>query len=394
MQVILISPLFGTKRTGALLKSISNIKESLSKIDESEPIYQTMFLRADGDGIGSKVGNAFMVDDVKTVTELSDKIEAGQKAIEQWALAKFGQVIMEGGDDMAVIIPASTSIEDIENLRKEYFKTVGATLSVGTGDTPSQAAQALLLAKLTGKDKTVAYVESIPDELGKLTMTSNNPEATKLKQEGYFKNEDDLNKALKDKIKHAAIAVGAMMAPALVNAPHHPNFEHQRVAALHSQLHEHTSTKKSDLHPELNYISAIESSSGKNIKHKMTTAGLNKGDTAIGRTGLMPLTVMDVVKNNPALAEKYNFLGKMTKNQITEHFNTHPDQEAEIANHHWQHLSKVFNHDDARKAYAWRHGITAAQKAKDKDVMALPYVQKFLHLKAEHSHSPALGKSQ
>ena len=43
-------------------------------------------------------------------------------------------------------------------------------------------------------------------------------------------------------------------------------------------------------------ISQLESSGGKNTKHKMMTKGLHKGDTAIGEYGLMPLTIQDAAK--------------------------------------------------------------------------------------------------
>lgn len=144
--------------------------------------------------------------------------------------------------------------------------------------------------------------------------------------------------------------------------------------------------KKLPVHPkvELNHellpIAAIESSSGKNKNHAVTKVGLNRGHQAGGATGLMPITVKETIKRNPALAGKYAHLADSPHAEITSHLNSNPDFEAEVANTHWARLHRVFPGDPARRAYAWRNGITAARMASRDEVHSHPYVQKFLKL--------------
>ena len=136
-----------------------------------------------------------------------------------------------------------------------------------------------------------------------------------------------------------------------------------------------------ELRPELKSIAHIESSDGKNKDHKRTTAGLNAGDKAAGSTGMMPLMAKETINKVPALKSKYDHLTYLPNDALTEHLNKNPDVEAEIANHHWSRLDRTFGSDQARKAYAWRKGISAAKSATDEQVASHPYVKKFMKLR-------------
>jgi hypothetical protein len=56
-------------------------------------------------------------------------------------------------------------VELLEQLRKDYQYMVQATLSIGYGQTISQAGKALLVAKERGKDQVVQYDESVEQEV-------------------------------------------------------------------------------------------------------------------------------------------------------------------------------------------------------------------------------------
>jgi hypothetical protein len=125
-------------------------------------------------------------------------------------------------------------------------------------------------------------------------------------------------------------------------------------------------------------LTHIESSGGKNKDHPEVKGGLNRGHRAGGRVGLMPITVLETIKKNPDLAEKYHHITKMTPAQITDHVNNNEDFEAEIANRHWKRLDRVFGSDKVRKVFAWNQGIKGAKNASDEEILNHPYVQKYI----------------
>jgi len=142
-----------------------------------------------------------------------------------------------------------------------------------------------------------------------------------------------------------------------------------------------------NLHPDLEHISFIESSSGKNKKHKLVNYGLNRGDRASGLTGLMPLTIKETINKNPTLKSKYSHLLDKPHPEIVSFINSNEDADKEIANAHWDRLLRLFPRDELRRAYAWKNGITGALKASDNKVSSHPYVEKFKSLKQDNTKS-------
>jgi hypothetical protein len=123
-----------------------------------------LFVCADGDGIGSKVGTLADHNDVAGVRQIANTIEAGNKLIASWVLDNGGEMISQGGDEARGMVPAE-AIQDIEGIRQQYAQLVGATLSVGVGAKLSEAQKALLAAKLLGKDRTILYSEQVDEVL-------------------------------------------------------------------------------------------------------------------------------------------------------------------------------------------------------------------------------------
>ena len=132
------------------------------------------------------------------------------------------------------------------------------------------------------------------------------------------------------------------------------------------------------LHPDLDHIAFIESSSGKNLDHSTVTWGLNRGHKAGGQFGIMPITAKEVVEKNPSLREKYSHMLSMNPSAITNYLNTNDDASKDIASAHWTRLLKIFPKDRLKRVYAWNNGITGALRASPEEIKSHPYVKKFV----------------
>jgi succinate dehydrogenase flavin-adding protein (antitoxin of CptAB toxin-antitoxin module) len=135
------------------------------------------------------------------------------------------------------------------------------------------------------------------------------------------------------------------------------------------------------LHPDLHHIAFIESSSGKNKNHKTVNYGLNRGDKAAGLTGLMPYTVKEIVGKNKDLKSKYGSLLDKEHHEITSYINSNENVDKELANTHWNRLSRLFPKDELRRVYAWKNGVTGAFQASGDQVKNHPYVKKYVEVK-------------
>ena len=123
-----------------------------------------IFIAGDGDSIGSHVGQAILSDDIEGLHHISHAINQGQNMALEWTEQFGGEMISSGGDEFLMACPPDC-LEHLEDLRAQYEQTVGATLSIGVGNKPSEAGKALLVAKLHGKDQVAYYDDSMEDFL-------------------------------------------------------------------------------------------------------------------------------------------------------------------------------------------------------------------------------------
>lgn len=134
----------------------------------------------------------------------------------------------------------------------------------------------------------------------------------------------------------------------------------------------------------LNYISQIESSGGKNTKHPIVQAGVNAGDKAIGKYGLMPNTIRDTVKRGVASGDLPSDMSEIASRDTSGLQNlltTYPASETMIAN---SLAHRVLNkyHDPNMAAYSWNQGTNLTpDQIKQRDFMNSDYVQKFNKVK-------------
>ncbi len=153
-----------------------------------------------------------------------------------------------------------------------------------------------------------------------------------------------------------------------------------------------------DMDPDLDHIKQIESSMGKNVKHKDVNYGINAGSSAYGAYGLMPVQILDTVHYDKALKHKHPHLAELNpiadEDKVKNYIKAYPSLESEIVKSHWNRLGKKFEGDTNRMAYAWKNGLTGAMKATDEQVKEHPYVKKFNSLKKLKSLETKMNKAE
>lgn len=134
----------------------------------------------------------------------------------------------------------------------------------------------------------------------------------------------------------------------------------------------------------LRTISMIESSGGKNFAHPEMQQGIHAGTSAIGRYGLMPNTVQEILnrmKMEGALPSHLKRYRKMEPEMIKQELEKTPADEQVLA----QHLAKkVLNKfgDEEQAAYSWfqGHNLTPEDLA-ERPYKEHDYVQKYNRFK-------------
>lgn len=119
----------------------------------------------------------------------------------------------------------------------------------------------------------------------------------------------------------------------------------------------------------LDAISQIESSGGQNLNHPIMQSGIQAGDQAMGKYGLMPNTIKELAHRNPASLPLESDLKAQLQAQ--------PQIEQAAANQLADRLlNRMPNADMA--AYAWNqgHNLTPEQ-VMQRNYEQSPYVLKF-----------------
>lgn len=140
-----------------------------------------LFLAFDGDNAGQHVGTAVLMDDAQKLHEISNRIDAGGRAVKAWVMSKGGQMVSLGGDEGVAIIDPRFEPE-LEDLRAKYQQAAGFSATMGIGFSLSQAGKALLAGKLQGKDQLVKYDSSIENILEQAHEHPEDEEAEKINE--------------------------------------------------------------------------------------------------------------------------------------------------------------------------------------------------------------------
>lgn len=135
----------------------------------------------------------------------------------------------------------------------------------------------------------------------------------------------------------------------------------------------------------LNKIMQIESSGGTNFNHRTIASGMHEGDQAIGRYGLMPNTIREIINrrrlrgtSTPELQD----LDQLDHQALKERIEANPDLEQELAEQLAQHVTQKQMGDEDRAAFAWQNGHNLTpDRISNEQLQQSPYVQKYEKLK-------------
>lgn len=134
----------------------------------------------------------------------------------------------------------------------------------------------------------------------------------------------------------------------------------------------------------LSRISQLETSGGKNLKHRTINKGLQAGQTAIGRYGLLNNTIQEVL-NRKKMANELSpeLAGLRNKDQefVRQTLSNNPALEEEIAGSLAQRILERNKGNEAAAAYSWLMGsnISPDRITTDKLVNS-DYVSKYQKL--------------
>ena len=119
-----------------------------------------IYIATDGDNIGASVERAALSNDIKEIKKQDKIIKRGNQTIRKWIKKRKGSIYIDGGDDISFTIHKKY-LDEIEELRNKYHEATGYTITVGVGDSISEAAHAMIYGKLKGKNQVNRWTPEI-----------------------------------------------------------------------------------------------------------------------------------------------------------------------------------------------------------------------------------------
>lgn len=144
---------------------------------------------------------------------------------------------------------------------------------------------------------------------------------------------------------------------------------------------------KSKIQQFLSAISQIESSGGKNLNHETISGGMHKGTRAIGKYGLMPLTVKDIINRqrmDHSITPEIAALRNMDRDALQEQFIQQPELEENLANYLANYVLDRQQGNESAAAYSWFMGHnTKPEKITSQKLLNSDYVGKYNKFKSD-----------
>lgn len=144
----------------------------------------------------------------------------------------------------------------------------------------------------------------------------------------------------------------------------------------------------------LQRIMQIESSGGKNTNHPEMESGIQAGTSGIGRYGLMPNTVKELINRRRqagTMTPELQDLDQMAPRDMKAHIEANPDIEDDLAKSLATKVLQKQMGDEDKAAYSWTMGHNlnpddiSTEKMEDQSTKGGQYVNKFRRIKEQLS---------
>lgn len=134
----------------------------------------------------------------------------------------------------------------------------------------------------------------------------------------------------------------------------------------------------------LRTIAMLESSGGRDIDHKPIESGLQQGQQAIGKYGLLPNTVQELInrrRQSGEIESEIEDLNQLDQGTLRDRLEQNPDLQEKLADQLAERVISRQQGDLDKAAYSWNrgHNLTPDRISLDK-LNSNDYVQKFRNL--------------
>jgi hypothetical protein len=160
-----------------------------------------IYLVINGDNTSEGLSQNIVNDDVQGLADNTGKIDSTRKVIDGIVQEAGGKVIISASDEAVYELPSSDYSELAQKIMQTYKESLGNSVTVGMGSTLSQAYEALINGKNTGKDKYVSYdsmEEKSPEDMDEQSEEMEVPEINEGNsqemedQPSFHEDEDDM----------------------------------------------------------------------------------------------------------------------------------------------------------------------------------------------------------
>lgn len=135
----------------------------------------------------------------------------------------------------------------------------------------------------------------------------------------------------------------------------------------------------------LKILSQLETSGGKNLKHKPIKKGVNVGQTAGGEYGIVPASLQDFAKQtmNRNVPVDVDVLAEMDKphSEVTKKLNQDKEFDKKAAQMAAELMLMKSGGDEEKAAYRWNMGHNTPNSEIEKNLDSNPYVEKFRRIR-------------
>ena len=195
----------------------------------------------------------------------------------------------------------------------------------------------------------------------------------------------DGDEGMTKSIRGAMASIGLAAAAALVPtpaSPHQGNVDHQAIEMREAAQFKPFGAAKEDKF--LHNLMQLESGGGKNTDHQKVKHGLLRGEKAMGRWGMMPSTMDEILgrlerigKLHPSMKP----LKSMDRDGRAAYLQKKPHVELEMARYLARHVMARSKGDVLRAAYSWNNGHNLyPHEITDDELSGSSYVKDFAQL--------------